>query len=34
MSECGFSEDDAKKVVIAAAKGKLGKVVIDYRVDG
>ena len=32
VSECGFSEDDAKKLVIAAAKGKLGKLVIDYRV--
>lgn len=32
VSECGFSEDDAKNVVIAAAKGKLGKLVIDYRV--
>ena len=30
--ECGLSEDDAKKVVIASAKGKLGKLVIDYWV--
>lgn len=32
MSECGFSEGDAKKIVIAAAKGKLGKLIIDYWV--
>ncbi len=32
VSECGFSEDEAKKIVIAAAKGRLGKLIIDYRV--
>lgn len=32
VSECGLSEDEAKKIVIAAAKGRLGKLVIDYRV--